>query len=207
MMNFSDNYQLDFSQRNPAQNVDELFYKRWSPRSFQKTEIPGEILESIFDAARWSQSAYNEQPWRFLTSTPETFSDFLHLLVEQNQAWAKAASVLGFIVAKKNFIYNGKHNSWASFDCGAAWMGMTLQARKCGLYTHGMAGVKFDEVYDFFGIDKTEYRVICAFTLGVIDKPEKLNENMQSMEKPSSRKVLDDIWQMGSWQIKRKTDE
>ncbi|HPR16709.1 MAG TPA: hypothetical protein PLD62_00520, partial [Candidatus Cloacimonadota bacterium] len=68
-------------------------------------------------------------------------------------------------------------------------------------------GVKFDEVYDFFGIDKTEYRVICAFTLGVIDKPEKLNENMQSMEKPSSRKVLDDIWQMGSWQIKRKTDE
>ena len=35
----------------------------------------------------------------------------------------------------------------AAFDCGAAWMAMTMQARKYGLYTHGMAGIDREAVY------------------------------------------------------------
>ncbi len=199
-MKFYDNYEIDFSQRNPLDNVDELFYKRWSPRSFKKEELPHEIIKTIFDAAHWSQSAFNEQPWRFLTSTRDTFNKFLNLLVDKNQLWAKNASVLGFIIARKHFSYNDKNNRWANFDSGAAWMGLTLQARKLGLYTHGMAGIKRDEVYKEFGIDKEKYRVICAFALGIIDKPEKLEESFQKDEKPSPRKSLEEIWKIGSWE-------
>ena len=48
-----------------------------------------------------------------LTSTDETFETFLGLLVEPNQKWAKNASVIGFMVAKKTFTHNGKPNDWA----------------------------------------------------------------------------------------------
>lgn len=199
-MKYSDNYEIDFTNRNAGKDVDELFLKRWSPRSFQKKEIPHEIIKTIIDAAHWSQSAFNEQPWRFLTSTKETFDNFLKLLVERNQLWAKNASVLGFIIAKKHFSHNDKNNRWANFDTGAAWMGLTLQARKLGLYTHGMAGIKREEVYNSFGIDKEKYRVICAFVLGIIDKPENLDESFQKMERPSPRKQLDEIWKVGNWE-------
>lgn len=198
-MKYSDNYKIDYSQRNAGQDVDELFVKRWSPRSFKKEDLPTETIESIIDAARWSQSAFNAQPWRFLTSTEQTFDKFLNLLLERNQMWARNASVLGFIVAKKTFEHNDKLNRWANFDTGAAWMGLTLQARKFGLYTHGMAGIKKDEVYKAFGIDKEKYRVICAFALGILEDPEKLDESFQKMEKPSARKPLNETWKVGEW--------
>ncbi|MCF7794021.1 MAG: nitroreductase family protein [Candidatus Cloacimonetes bacterium] len=199
-MKYTDNYEIDYSNRKPGQDADELFYKRWSPRSFQKEELPCETIKTIIAAAHWTQSAFNEQPWRFLTSTKDTFDKFLNLLVERNQMWAKNASVLGFIIAKKHFSQNDKNNRWANFDSGAAWMGLTLQARKLGLYTHGMAGIKRDEVYSKFGIDKERYRVICAFALGIIDKPEKLEKSFQKDEKPSARKTLEEVWKIGSWE-------
>ena len=199
-MNYTDNYEIDYSQRDALQNVDKLFVNHWSPRSFKKEEIPQKVLENIIDAAHWSQSAFNEQPWRFLTSTKETFDKFLNLLVERNQMWARNASILGFIIARINFSHNEKPNKWANFDSGAAWMGLTLQARKFGLYTHGMAGIKKGEVYAAFKIEPEKYRVICGFALGIIDKPKLLDESFQKMEKPSPRKALEEVWKVGKWE-------
>ena len=199
-MKYQNSYKIDYSQRKPKPEVDELFYHRWSPRSFKKVEIKHNVLESIIDAACWSQSAFNEQPWRFLTSTPESFDKFLNLLMERNQMWAKNASVLGFIISKKQFSHNEKPNKWANFVTGAAWMGLTLQARRFGLYTHGMAGIKRDEVYESFSIDKEKYRVICAFALGVIDEPEKLHESFQRWKNHQ----LENHWmRSGKW-VSRK---
>ncbi|MEA2095984.1 MAG: nitroreductase family protein [Candidatus Cloacimonadota bacterium] len=198
-MKYENNYQIDYSQRETNAEIDELFLHRWSPRSFQKKELPDEVVREIIEAARWSQSAFNEQPWRILTSTENTFDKFLQLLVDRNQLWAKSASLLGFIITKKHFSHNDKNNRWANFDAGAAWMGLTLQARKLGLYTHGMAGIKREEVYKTFGIDKENFRVICAFALGILDKPEKLEKSFRKMEKPSTRKILEEIWKSGEW--------
>ena len=79
-------YEADFSQRDPAAGVDELFYQRWSPRVFKKTTIPESTLRVIFDAARWAPSSSNVQPWLFITNTDESdFDLFRNLLVEGNQ--------------------------------------------------------------------------------------------------------------------------
>ena len=51
---------------------------------------------SLFEAARWAASSYNEQPWSYLLATkedPAEFARLLSCLVEANQAWAKAAPV------------------------------------------------------------------------------------------------------------------
>ena len=195
---FKPPYHIDFSQRDPAAHVDPLFYTRWSPRSFKKTTLDDRLLHNIFDAARWAPSCFNDQPWRFITNTDDTdFDLFCNLLVEGNQKWANNASLLGFIVARKHFKHNGKPNNSAIFDCGAAWLSITLQARRFGLYTHGMGGIKRDEVYPALGIAPEKYHVICGFALGVLDKLQSLAEDFVANEKPSAREPLKRIWHRG----------
>lgn len=198
-MKYQSPYSPDFSKRDPNPNVDDVFPGRWSPRSFVKTLIPADDLAVVFDAARWAPSAYNEQPWRILTSTEETFDTFLNLLVEPNQKWAKNASIIGFMMAKKAFTHNGKPNDWAVYDCGSAWMSLTLQARKLGLYTHGMAGIKKDAIYEVFSINRDEFDVVAGFAIGILDLKENLGKPYVDWEGPSPRKPLDEVWKKGSW--------
>ena len=89
---------MDFSQRDPVKGVDPQFIERWSPRAFEPGELAPGQLERLLDAARWAPSCFNEQPWRFYISTGETFDSYLSLLVEANQAWAKNASAIGFLM-------------------------------------------------------------------------------------------------------------
>jgi len=192
-------YTPDFSKRDPLPGVAEEFPARWSPRSFVKSAIPEEDLKIVLDAARWAPSAYNEQPWRILTSTEETFATFLSLLVEANQKWAVNASLIGFMIARKNFSHNGKPNPTAVYDCGSAWMSLTLQARKLGLYTHGMSGIKKDAIYDAFAIDRDEFEVVAGFTIGILDVKENLDKPYVDWEGPSPRKPLAEIWKQGGW--------
>ncbi len=199
-MRFSTPYDIDFSNRTQANDVDELFYKRWSPRALKKKPLPDEVVASIMDAARWSPSAYNEQPWLFITSsTEEEFNKYFELLLEFNQWWAGNASLLGFIFAKRKHEHNSSPNRFYFFDCGAAWMAMTLQARKFGLYTHGLGGIHRDKTYGVMNVPEELYEVVCGFSLGVIDLPDILDDQYKSREIPSPRKSLGDVWKKGQF--------
>ncbi len=188
------NNKPDFSQRQPNNGADPLFIERWSPRAFQKAAVSDEALTRMVEAARWSPSCFNAQPWCIFTSTEATFNAFLALLVEGNQGWAQEAGVLGFIVSENNFEHNGKPNTYAQFDCGAAWMAMTLQARIEGLYTHGMGGIHADKAADYLKIDVESQSVVMGFAIGKLAELEQLSEAQQKAETPNSRKPLTDIW-------------
>ena len=185
---------IDFSARNTDTGVDPMFTHRWSPRAFQKHTIDQATLARIMDAARWSPSCFNAQPWRIYTSTDKTFDDFLNLLVEGNQGWAKDTSVIGFMIGQKNFEHNGKPNAWHGFDSGAAWMSLTLQARMEGLYTHGMGGIKPAEIADYLQLDSNEYEVLMGFTIGKLADLTSLSEEQRANEVPNQRKGLAEIW-------------
>ena len=76
----------------PDHPIHELLKKRWSPYAFSDRRVSEEDLRSIFEAARWSASSYNEQPWRCIVATrtdPEAFERLVSCLVEANQAWAR----------------------------------------------------------------------------------------------------------------------
>lgn len=182
------------NQRQLQYNIDPLFIERWSPRAIDPTPLKDDVVKAIFEAARWSMSCYGEQPWLFLYTVSEPDRKlYLELLVEFNQQWAKDAPLLGFIFAKRRFSQNDKPNDWAGFDCGAAWMALTIQARKLGLYTHGIGGFYKDKVYEALGVPETDYDAICAFTVGAYGDRDKLPEEMQKSEQPSERKPLDSI--------------
>ena len=42
--------------------VQDLFAERWSPYAFADRPVSKEDLLSLFEAARWAPSSYNEQP-------------------------------------------------------------------------------------------------------------------------------------------------
>lgn len=183
-------------ERTKQAPVADRFIERWSPRSFDsKFEISDRKLKAIFEAARWTPSCFNIQPWRFIytkSQDEENFSKFSNLLLPMNKTWAEKASALGFIICRK-VNDDGEQNFYSQFDTGAAWMSMTMQAREFDLYTHGMGGIKKDEVYDYFKIDKSEYTVICGFALGKRADKKELPEKLQKREEKNERKDLKDI--------------
>lgn len=188
---------IDFDARDALPGVDPLFAERWSPRAFLPAPLDAGVVARLIDAARWSPSCYNEQPWRFYTSTTDSFADYLSMLVEFNQVWARNASVLGYLVGSSHFAANGKPNDMFALDCGAAWMAMTLQARREGLYTHGMAGIKREEVSDYLGLDPDREVVLMGFAIGRLGDRATLDPKLQEREVPSPRRPLDEIWIQG----------
>jgi nitroreductase len=107
--------------------IHEHFINRWSPRAFTPEAIDEKTLLSFFEAARWSPSAYNSQPWRFLYARRDTpnWERFLGLLNEFNRGWAQHASALVIVVSKTTFTAPGATEEspalWHTFDTGAAW--------------------------------------------------------------------------------------
>src|SRR5260370_8519684 len=110
--------------------IEEILRRRWSPRSFSERLVEPEKLQSLFEAARWAPSSFNEQPWNFIVATkqkPEEHARLLSCLVEGNQRWARAAPVLMVSVAKLNFDKTGKPSRHPFHDGGLAMGYMPLQ--------------------------------------------------------------------------------
>src|SRR5437763_16843660 len=77
--------------------VHELIRNRWSPRAFSDRPVEPAVLASLFEAARWAASSFNDQPWAYLVASrddKENFAKMLGVLVEANKKWAKDAPVL-----------------------------------------------------------------------------------------------------------------
>ena len=182
------------STRDPLPGVLPIFYQRWSPRAFTPSPVNADALARIMDAARWSPSCFNDQPWRFYTSTDETFDQYLNLLNEKNRSWAKDASVIGFLIGCKTFRHNNQPNSSFALDCGAAWMAMSLQANAEGLHTHGLAGIDRQGVAEYLNLDTDTYAVLMGFVIGEQGSPDQLDDDMRSKEAPNGRLALDTIW-------------
>lgn len=182
--------------------VEKLLVERWSPRSFDGSEIPQEDLNVIFEAAGWAPSAYNTQPWTFLYARrgDPNWDLFLAQLVEFNQGWAKDASALVYVVSDK-YMRSDKGNSdnhSHSFDAGSAWMQAALQAHAMGYQTHGMTGVNFGVAKAALGIPD-DHRLEAAFVIGKMAAKERLPEFLQEREVPSTRKPVNEIARAGKF--------
>src|SRR4051812_27553391 len=109
--------------RVPEAGVDPSFVERWSPRSFHPEPIDPEAVQALFEAARWSPSASNLQPWLFVYADTEALLERVRPIVRDgNRRWADRAPLLVFIFARRNNPKTGEPNRLAAFDTGAAWM-------------------------------------------------------------------------------------
>jgi nitroreductase len=174
--------------------IEELFLDRWSPRAMSGGSVSAEELMALFEAARWAPSSYNNQPWRILYARRDTehWPVFLGLLVEGNRAWAKDAAALLLFVSKETFDFNGQPYPTHSFDTGAAWENLALQATLKGLVTHGMQGFDYERARTELNIP-AGFRVEAMIAVGRPGDPASLPEKMREMEAPSGRKPLSEI--------------
>src|SRR5215475_5645382 len=180
--------------RNADYPIDKLFLDRWSPRAMSGEEIPEAELMSLFEAARWAPSSYNNQPWRILYARRggPHWQTFFDLMVPQNQEWTKNAAALLVFVSKTTFDFNGKPYPTHSFDTGAAWENLALQSWLKGYVAHGMQGFDYDRAKTALKIPDG-YRVEAMIAVGKPGKKEALSEQNQKREAPSERKKLTDI--------------
>jgi len=184
-----------------APQVDDVLpaiLHRWSPRAFTGENVPEKDLRTIFEAARWTASSFNEQPWRFLVGRrgEETYKKILSVLTPFNEMWAKSAAVLVLGVAKSKFSHNGAPNRMALFDLGAASSYLTLQATALGIHSHQMAGLDEAAARKVFGVPE-EYALGSAIALGYQGDPATLPvEQMVKQETaPRTRKALGEfVW-------------
>ncbi len=175
--------------------VEDIMLRRWSPRAFADKPVSEGDLRSIFEAASWAASSYNEQPWRFLVGRKgdDTYGKIFDALLPLNQGWAGAAPVLYASFMKKSFTHNAAPNGVAMHDVGAASANASLQATSLGLHTHGMAGFSKDKLREAFAVPESFDPVAC-WALGYAGDPQTLPENFRDMElKPRVRKPLGEI--------------
>src|SRR5437016_3193564 len=174
--------------------INELIRRRWSPRAFAGQMVEADVLRSMLEAARWAASSFNEQPWYYLMATqdePEEFQRMVSCLVEQNQEWARGAPVLMISVMKKTFSRNGKPNSVAMHDVGAASASLTLEALAHGVFVHQMAGIDAAKIRETYAIPPG-YEAVAGLGLGYPGDIHSLPEQFRDMEKaPRTRKPID----------------
>lgn len=181
------------NNRTTNYETDDLFLKRYSPRSMSGETITKDELMTLFDAAHWAPSLFNEQPWRFIYGMRGTpaFDKLFSFLMEGNQIWCKNAAAL-ILVISKNKTSRGDEDATHSFDTGAAWENLALQATTMGLVSHGMAGLDYVKAKEGFLISD-DYKVEMMIAIGKTGKIEDLPENLREREKPSDRKPLEEI--------------
>jgi len=183
--------------------VLDIVADRWSPYGYDPRPMSRDDLKSLFEAARWAPSAFNEQPWRYIVAMRDdeaAFAKLLTCLVEPNQAWAKNASALVVSVASLNYVQNGKPNGTALHDMGLAAATLTFEATSRGLQVHQMAGILPDRARDLYGIPEG-YQAVTALAIGYAADPETLPDPLKERDTaPRQRKPLADIVFSGSWE-------
>jgi len=184
-----------FGGRTADHEIEPLFLQRWSPRAFTGEPIPEPELSRIFEAARWAPSSSNVQPWRFLYARRDTpfWPKFLGLLSATNQLWAQHTAVLIVALSKATRQPASGGASMPShshsFDCGAAWLSMALQATAMGWHAHGMGGFDIPRAAIELNVP-ADYRVEAAIAIGRRGDKSSLPEPMQARETPNTREPI-----------------
>lgn len=156
--------------------INPIFLHRWSPRHFTGEPISDADLFTMFEAARWAPSSSNIQPWRFLYAKRDTpdWALFFDPLVEGNRRWVASSSALVAIVSKRTGTQKGadapRDNYSHSFDAGASWAYLALQASLMGWLAHAMAGVDYPRATKDLAIPD-DYRLECMVAIGRYKAP------------------------------------
>ena len=77
--------------------IHDFLKNRWSPRAFSSQPVEAEKLLSLFEAARWSPSFGNSQPWSFIVATQANLDGHRKLvetMTGKNPLWAPSVPTL-----------------------------------------------------------------------------------------------------------------
>lgn len=186
----------------PDYPIQGLLADRWSPCGFVDRPVSDADLSSLFEAARWAPSSYNEQPWTYFVASRSNAAEFerlLSCLVPANQAWAKTAPVLALGVISHRFAKNQQENRAAAHDLGLASANLSLEATARGLSVHQMIGILPDRARELYQIPEHSEAwtaLAIGYRANAADLPDGLRERDLA---PRQRKPLIQFVFTGAW--------
>jgi nitroreductase len=142
---------------NARADIVSLLRDRWSTRLFDPGhELLDDELTQILEAARWSPSAGNSQPWAFLVGRrgDATHRRFVDLLSRGNTSWAPDASALVLSLHQSGVEGDSDlvMSDYAMYDLGQAAAHLTIQAQSMGLFVHQFAGFDHERAAEVFEV-------------------------------------------------------
>jgi nitroreductase len=175
--------------------INEFSAARWSPRAFLNKKVENNKLVALFEAARWSASGGNEQPWRFILGVDqdETWQKIYSCLDEGNQSWNKEVPVLILAMGYKISTWDGSVSDYYQYDTGQAVAHLSIEAMHQGLHVHQMGGFSIEKARQVLSLpdDVAPLTVIAA---GYLGDPETLDEKQKKRElQPRKRKELSEF--------------
>lgn len=182
--------------RQPDHAIDPVFVARHSPRAFTGEALPEAELMRMIEAARWSPSAYNSQPWRFLYALrgDANWETFFGLLVPGNQKWVSGTGAILFLVSNGLMKVGDelKPSYSHSFDAGTASLAFQLQAIHQGWHAHGMVGFDHVRAPEVLRLPEN-HRIEAAFAVGRKVAEADITEEQRPREAPNGRRPITDF--------------
>lgn len=171
-----------------SQQLHPLLQERWSPRSFDSTHsMTDDEIGAILEAGRWSPSANNFQPWRFVVGKrgEKNFASITKTLQGFNQQWAPNASA--YIVITAVMVNDkGEPRSVSLYDSGIASAFMTFEANHRGYAVHQVGGfdkAKFKEIFEL----PPEIEPLAVLVIGKQGVVESLTDESLRTRETSTR--------------------
>jgi nitroreductase len=168
-----------------------ILAERWSPRSYDPDYIVSqEDITGILEAARWSPSSTNSQPWRFLVAEKGSaeFNSISKTLAGFNSNWAPQASIY-LLVAAQTTNPDGTARPMALYDAGIASANATTEAHHRGLVVHQIGGFDRDAVAKEFNFS-IGLRPLTILVIGKQAPAEKLSDQVLRDREAAKRERL-----------------
>ena len=172
----------------------KILAARRSRRAFADRPVEPEKIERMIEAARWSPSCDNRQPWRFVVvekGAPERAA--LEEALSRGNAWAKKAPVLVVSGARREDGSVVESREYYLHDTGLATMSLLYRGVDQGLLVHPMAGWKEGPLKAALSMPE-DFRPIAVVAVGYPGKAEELDEETRKKdERPNVRKEAGEI--------------
>lgn len=164
--------------------LNKAIESRWSPRAFSEKPVTGEMLQLLFEAARWAPSSRNAQPWNYFYARKgeQEFDVMVGILTGNNPGWAKQAQVLIISVMKKKHDYKNRPNGKALHDMGAASAMMAVQAAEMGLQLHQMGGFDKQKAAEYLKLDTEIFEPVTCIAVGFPGEANQLPDDLKKSE-------------------------
>lgn len=152
----------------PEYAINDLIAKRHSPFAFDNRAVPDRDLLALLEAARWSASAGNEQPWSYIVAKrehAEQFEQMLGCVAEVNLSWAQQAGVLIVGCVRTTQPGTGVRYETAEHDLGLASANLVFEATARGIGVHQMTYIDREKLRALYRIPE-DVKVLTMLAIG-----------------------------------------
>jgi nitroreductase len=169
-------------------NVSDAIRTKRAIRKFQNRPLPDDVIHSILNAGRRSQSSKNEQAWQFIAIRDKS------VLAALSKCGTYAGHLAGAALAVAILTPDPTAKFQTMFDAGQAAAFMQLAAWELGIGSVPASIYEAEKARDILGFPP-EWHLRIALSFGYPQEEEKLT----SAPKKGGRRSLEEIVHWNRW--------